>query len=107
MARDPSEREDGDGALAVKRERKTQKPRLYRVIFHNDDYTTKWFVVMVLTEFFHLSETQATAFMLLVHEQGSGVIGVYTKDIAETKVSQVMDVAKEYGMPLQLTAEPE
>lgn len=107
MARDPSEREDGGGDLAVKRERKTQKPRLYRVIFHNDDFTTKWFVVMVLMRFFHLTETQSTAFMLIVHEQGSGVIGVYTKDIAETKVSQVMDLAKEYGMPLRLTAEPE
>jgi ATP-dependent Clp protease adaptor protein ClpS len=107
MARNPKELEDGDGELAVKHERKTEKPRRYRVIFHNDDYTTKWFVVLVLMQFFHLTETQANAFMLGVHEQGSGVIGVYTKDVAETKVAQVMDFAKEHGMPLRLTAEPD
>ena len=110
MARDPSdpsEREDGGGDLAVKRERKTEKVRRYRVIFHNDDYTTKWFVVMVLEKFFHMSETTAMSFMLAVHTYGHGVAGVYPKDIAETKVAQVHDYAKENGMPLKLTAEPE
>jgi ATP-dependent Clp protease adaptor protein ClpS len=107
MADRPKEREDLDGDLAVKHERKTQKIRRYKVIFHNDDYTTKWFVVMVLMKFFHMTETTATSFMLTVHTYGHGVAGVYPKDIAETKVAEVHDLAKEYGMPLQLTVEPE
>jgi ATP-dependent Clp protease adaptor protein ClpS len=77
------------------------------VIFHNDDYTTKWFVVIVLMQFFHMTEAQATTFMVGVHEQGRGVVGVYTKDIAETKVAEVHEFAREYGMPLRLTVEPE
>lgn len=107
MAENPKEREDKEGDLAVKRERKTEKVRRYQVIFHNDDYTTKWFVVMVLERFFHMSETTAMSFMLAVHTYGHGVAGVYPKDIAETKAAQVMDFAKEYGMPLRVTAEPE
>ncbi len=107
MARTPKEQDDKEGDLAVKRERKTEKARRYRVIFYNDDYTTKWFVVMVLMRFFHMTETTAMSFMLTVHTYGHGVAGVYSKDIAETKVAQVMDFAKENGMPLRLTAEPE
>lgn len=107
MAQGPKEREDTEGDLAVKRKRKTEKVRRYRVLFHNDDYTTKWFVVMILMKYFHMSETSATSFMLSVHTYGFGVAGIYPKDIAESKVAQVMDVAKEYGMPLRLTAEPE
>jgi ATP-dependent Clp protease adaptor protein ClpS len=107
MAGNPREREDLDGDLAVKRDRKTARARLYKVIFHNDDYTTKWFVVEVLRRFFHLSETAATSFMLIVHKQGEGVVGVYTKDIAESKVAQVHEFAREYEMPLRLSTEPE
>jgi ATP-dependent Clp protease adaptor protein ClpS len=106
MAGDPK-RWDGEGDLAVQRERKLKRARRYEVVFHNDDYTTKWFVVMVLERFFHMSETTAMAFMLAVHHTGRGVAGVYSKDIAETKVAQVHDFAREYGMPLRLTAEPE
>ena len=107
MADDPKKQQQDDGDLAVARERKTERARRYQVVFHNDDYTTKWFVVTVLMQFFHMSETTATAFMLTVHTFGRGVAGVYTRDIAETKVQQVLEVAKEYGMPLRLTAEPE
>jgi len=107
MARTPKEQDDKEGDLAVKRERKTEKVRRYRVIFYNDDYTTKWFVVMVLTRFFHMTETTAMSFMLAVHTYGHGVAGVYPKDVAETKVAQVMDFAKENGMPLRVSAEPE
>lgn len=103
----PGKGDDLDGDLAVKGERKTAKARRYKVIFHNDDFTTKWFVVEVLTRFFHLSETSATAFMLIVHKQGQGVVAVYTKDVAESKVAQVHEFAKEYEMPLRLTVEPE
>lgn len=99
--------DDLDGDLAVKRERKVEKAKRWQVVFHNDHYTTKWFVVDVLTRFFHMSETSATNFMMAVHRQGKGVAGVYTKDIAETKAELVMDYAREYGMPLRVTAEPE
>lgn len=99
--------DDLDGDLAVKRERKVEKAKRWQVVFYNDHYTTKWFVVDVLTRFFHMSETTATNFMMAVHRQGKGVAGVYTKDIAETKAELVMDYAREYGMPLRVTAEPE
>ncbi len=85
----------------------THNPRLYKVIFHNDDYTTQEFVVLVLKVFFHKSDTEATYIMLTVHRKGSGVAGVYTRDVAETKVQQVTTFAREHGMPLLLTAEPE
>jgi ATP-dependent Clp protease adaptor protein ClpS len=82
-------------------------PRRYKVIFHNDDYTTQEFVVYVLQRFFHKSETEARHIMLTVHHKGAAVAGVYTKDVAETKAQQVMDAARESGMPLLLTTEPE
>ena len=107
VASDPKKRE-GDGVdLAVRPERKVERARRYRVVFYNDDYTTKWFVVDVLMQFFHMSETMATAFMLVVHETGRGVAGVFTRDIAETKVAQVADYAKQWEMPLRLDVEPE
>ncbi len=82
-------------------------PRRYKVVFHNDDYTTQEFVVYVLQRFFHKSETEARHIMLTVHHKGAAVAGVYTKDVAETKAQQVMDTARENGMPLLLTTEPE
>jgi ATP-dependent Clp protease adaptor protein ClpS len=103
----PHTQADGDVAVVADPKPKAQYARRYMVVFHNDDYTTKWFVVMVLMQFFHMSEAKATAFMLGVHQQGTGVAGVYSRDIAETKVAQVHEVAREYGMPLRLTAEPE
>lgn len=101
------DREDRQGDLATERERKVDKPRRYKVVVHNDDYTTMDFVVIVLMKFFHRTETEATHIMLSVHHRGHGVAGVYTKDVAETKVAQVTDYAKQHGMPLRLTAEPE
>jgi ATP-dependent Clp protease adaptor protein ClpS len=82
-------------------------PRRYKVIFHNDDYTTQEFVIHVLQRFFHKNETEARHIMLTVHHKGLAVAGVYTKDVAETKAQQVMDAARENGMPLLLTTEPE
>src|SRR5580658_9880255 len=67
---------------------KTNTPKLYKVIFHNDDYTTMEFVIMVLVQFFQKSETEATYIMLTVHRKGSAVAGVYTRDIAESKVEK-------------------
>jgi ATP-dependent Clp protease adaptor protein ClpS len=86
---------------------KAHTPRLYKVVFHNDDYTTMEFVIEVLRVFFHKSETEATFIMLTVHKKGSGVAGVYTRDVAETKVSEVTRYAREHSMPLLVTAEPE
>ena len=82
-------------------------PRRYKVVFHNDDYTTQEFVIFVLEQFFYKSPTEALHIMLTVHHKGSAVAGVYTKDVAETKVEQVMDAARDNGMPLLLTTEPE
>lgn len=108
MGNDPNRRpDDDDGDVAVKKERKVAKAKRYQVVFHNDHYTTKWFVVDVLERFFHMSETSAMSFMMAVHTMGRGVAGVYTKDIAESKVEQVHDYAKQNGMPLKLSAEPE
>jgi ATP-dependent Clp protease adaptor protein ClpS len=86
---------------------KTARPRRYKVVFHNDDYTTMEFVVDVLRQFFHKSETEALHIMLTVHKKGSAVAGVYPRDVEETKVSEVTRHSRESGMPLLVTAEPE
>jgi len=86
---------------------KLKKAPRYMVVFHNDDYTTKDFVVHVLMRFFQLSVTEATHIMLSVHHKGFGVAGVFTRDIAETKALQVSEYAKKNQMPLKVTAEPE
>ncbi|CAN5684813.1 hypothetical protein BH09MYX1_BH09MYX1_23290 [soil metagenome] len=93
--------------LDVKVRPKAHVPRLYKVLFHNDDYTTQEFVVMCLTQYFQKSEAEATYIMLKVHRTGTGVAGVYSRDIAESKVAKVTEVARDYGMPLLVTAEPE
>ncbi len=107
MPNDPSKREDFEGDLALQPKRKLSKPRRYKVLLHNDNYTTQEFVIVILMKFFHRTETEATHIMLSVHHKGQGTAGVYTKDVAETKVDQVHSFAKEHGMPLRLTAEPE
>jgi len=84
-----------------------RKPRLWKVLLHNDDFTTMEFVVHVLMEFFHKDQTEATAIMLHVHTKGIGVAGIFTRDVAETKVQQVTEYAEKNGMPLLVTAEPE
>jgi ATP-dependent Clp protease adaptor protein ClpS len=105
--RAPSPDDDQETGIDVRERPKTNVPRRYRVIFHNDDYTTMEFVVDSLMRFFHKSQAEATHIMLTVHKKGSGVAGVYTRDIAETKVEEVMKHAREKGMPLLVTAEPE
>jgi ATP-dependent Clp protease adaptor protein ClpS len=103
-----SENETRRDERTITRKRpKTQKPRMWRVVFHNDDYTTMEFVVMVLMKHFQKSLAEATQVMLQVHHKGSGIAGVYTRDEAETKVSVVIEEAESSGMPLKLTAEPE
>ena len=99
--------DEREGSVETKERPKVEKARRFKVLLHNDDYTTMEFVVRVLTQFFRKSETEATQIMLSVHHKGAGVAGVYPRDVAETKVAEVMDYAKENGMPLLLTSEPE
>lgn len=98
-------REEGD--VATKKKSKVKKPRLYKVIFLNDDYTTMEFVVRVLELIFRKSAAEAAAIMLNVHNKGAGVAGVYTKEIAETKIEKTAEWASQEGHPLVLTMEPE
>lgn len=92
-------------AVEVARPKLKEPPR-YAVVLHNDDYTTMEFVVEVLTRYFAKSQEEAVQIMLRVHQEGRGVAGVYSHEIAETKVIQVSDYAKSQGHPLKLTAEP-
>ena len=92
--------------LAVKERKKTRRPRLYKVLLHNDDYTTMEFVVQILVEFFNKSTTEATQIMLHVHTKGVGVCGVYPYEVAETKVARVTERARQEGHPLMCTMEP-
>ena len=107
MANDPREQDEPNGDLATEKAAKLEKVRRYKVVFHNDDYTTMEFVILVLMKFFYKTETEATHIMLSVHHKGQGVAGVYTKDVAETKSSKVQEFAQEQGMPLKLSVEPE
>ena len=91
--------------VAVKTAPKTQKPSLYKVLMLNDDYTPMEFVVMVLQRFFNMDIERATQVMLHVHQQGVGVCGVFSYEVAETKVNQVMDAARQNQHPLQCTLE--
>ena len=84
---------------------KTQKPAMYKVLLLNDDYTPMEFVIYVLQRFFSKSAQDATKIMLHVHQNGVGVCGVFTYEVAETKVTQVMDMARQHDHPLQCTME--
>ncbi len=86
---------------------RTQKPALYKVFILNDDFTPMEFVVYVLERFFAKSREEATTIMLHVHQNGVGLCGVFTFDVAETKVAQVLDLAREHEHPLQCTMEKE
>jgi len=86
---------------------KLKRPPLYRVLLLNDDYTTMDFVIEVLKAIFHHSEEQSAQIMLHVHQKGMGVCGVYTREIAETKVEQVLQYAQQNEHPLQCTMEPD
>lgn len=100
---------DGDGqnqiGIATKTRAKPKKPSQYKVLMLNDDYTPMEFVVLVLKRFFSMDLEQATRVMLHVHQRGVGVCGIFTYEVAETKVNQVMDFAKQNQHPLQCTLE--
>ena len=93
--------------VVVKARPKTRKPAMYKVLMLNDDYTPMEFVVHVLERFFQKSREEATRIMLHVHRRGVGVCGVFTYEVAETKVTQVMDLARQNQHPLQCTIEKE
>jgi ATP-dependent Clp protease adaptor protein ClpS len=105
----PPARPDRDGGTGTETltRNKTAKPPMWRVLMHNDDFTTQEFVVHILMRFFKKDATEANHLMLKIHMTGKAIVGVYTKDIAETKVTQVTDYARESGHPLMLTLEPD
>jgi ATP-dependent Clp protease adaptor protein ClpS len=115
--RDDGRRDDGrtDGGnndgpntgVVVKTRPRTRKPAMYKVLMLNDDYTPMEFVVHVLERFFQKTREEATRIMLHVHRRGVGVCGVFTYEVAETKVTQVMDLARQNQHPLQCTIEKE
>ena len=84
-----------------------KKPRMYRVLLMNDDYTPMEFVVTILRKIFRLTEEQSVQIMLKVHTEGSGVCGVFTAEVAETRVREVLALAREHQHPLKCTMEPE
>lgn len=101
---------DGDDTgtgVVTKTRPKTKKPSLYKVLMLNDDYTPMEFVIYVLERFFSKNRDEATQIMLHVHNRGVGVCGVFTYEVAETKATQVMDLARKEGHPLQCTLEKE
>jgi len=101
-----TDRDDGTGTgLATKTQAKTKKPDLYRVLLLNDDFTPMEFVIHILERFFRKSPEEATQIMLHVHNNGVGECGVYTYEVAETKVTQVMDFARKNQHPLQCVME--
>ena len=113
MRSGPSGEEDGAGGdglgtgtgVVTRTRTETRKPSLYKVLMLNDDYTPMEFVVHVLQRFFRMGIEDATRVMLHVHQRGVGVCGIFTYEVAETKVAQVMDFAKQHQHPLQCTLE--
>jgi ATP-dependent Clp protease adaptor protein ClpS len=99
--------DDGESNLAVKTRSKTERPPLYKVMVLNDDYTPMEFVVHILERFFGMNSAQAFDIMLTVHKKGLAVVGVFSHEIAETKVTQVMAFARRHEHPLQCTMEKE
>jgi ATP-dependent Clp protease adaptor protein ClpS len=98
---------DGETGVITERrtERKLKKPKMYKVLLHNDDYTTMEFVVFILQGIFHRSEAEAVQIMLHVHKNGLGVAGVYSYEIAETRIAQVETLARQHEFPLRCSME--
>jgi len=97
--------DDADGSVKLEERQEFRLPKMYRVIIHNDHYTTMEFVVEVLVSIFRKSAAEATMLMMDVHKKGHGIAGVYTLDIALTKIAQVHSLAKQRGFPLKCSHE--
>ena len=105
MANDPNQ---GTGSSAATKQKvRIAEPRLYKVIFHNDDFTTMEFVTDVLRVVFNKAAEEAVVLMMKVHREGIAVIGVYSYDVAMTKASMATSMARKEGFPLNITCEPE
>lgn len=100
-----TDKDEQSGVATIKKD-KLQPPRKYKVIMHNDDYTTMEFVVHVLQKYFNKSASEAHAIMLEVHTRGYGICGIYTYEVAESKVAKVTRYARENGHPLKCSTEP-
>ena len=98
---------DSDLKPKLKQKTKVQKPKLYKVILLNDDFTPREFVVLILKAEFRLDLSQAEVVMMTAHQKGACVVSVYPKDVAETKATRAIDAASQLGYPLQFTVEPE
>lgn len=102
-----SDNDDTDVGLATKPKTKTEKPKMYKVMLLNDDFTPMEFVVHVLERYFGIGSEQAYGLMMQVHQKGLAIVGVFSHDVAETKVMQVMELARKHQHPLQCTMEKE
>lgn len=102
-----SSKYENDSDVITKKKKQTKKPKRYKVLFHNDDYTTMEFVVYVLEAVFRKTSSEAAQIMLNVHKKGAGIAGVYPYSVAETRVAQSMELARNEGHPLLVTMEPE
>lgn len=98
---------DGGTAIQTRSRTKLKPPPMWRVVLHNDDYTTQEFVVLILRAIFHKPEAEAVRIMLDVHQKGKGIVGLYPFDVAETKVAHVKALAEQHEFPLLCTLEPE
>ena len=107
MTKNSNLEDDVDGSVIEKTDPKTKKPPMYKVMLLNDDFTPMEFVVTVLEKFFKIGRESAISIMLDVHQKGLAVVGVFSNEVAETKVAQVMDYAKTNEHPLQCTMEKE
>ena len=101
-----TQEDDGNSVVMERRVQKIAPPPMYQVVMLNDDFTPMEFVIVVLQEFFSKDKEQATQIMLKIHLDGRGVCGVYSRDIAATKVEQVLQAAQQAGHPLQAVSEP-
>jgi ATP-dependent Clp protease adaptor protein ClpS len=101
-----TEKDEQSGVATVRKE-KLQAPKKYKVLMHNDDYTTMEFVILVLQKFFNKTNSDAQAIMLEVHTRGFGICGIYTYEVAESKVAKVTKYARDNGHPLKCSTEPE
>lgn len=102
----PDEVNGGNSVVLERRTQKVKPPQMYQVVLLNDDYTPMEFVVVVIQEFFNKDRETATQIMLKIHLDGKGVCGVFSKDVAATKVDQVTEAARKNGHPLQCVSEP-